>query len=75
MTRVPLVDEALTLIGAFYEVYNALGFGFLEYLYVAAMERELRERASARCLSDHLSQNRYPFLRIRSIQASNGPTE
>ena len=33
-----------SIIGAFYEVYNALGFGFLEHVYVAALERELRER-------------------------------
>lgn len=29
-------------IGAFYEVYNTLGFGFLEHIYVMALERELR---------------------------------
>jgi GxxExxY protein len=33
-----------SVIGAFYEVYNALGFGFLEHLYVAALEHELRAR-------------------------------
>jgi GxxExxY protein len=40
------VDEDLTysIIGAFFDVYNALGFGFLEHLYVTALERELRER-------------------------------
>jgi GxxExxY protein len=32
------------VIGALFEVYNALGFGFLEHLYVTAMERELRGR-------------------------------
>ncbi len=31
-------------IGAFYEVYNVLGFGFLESFYVRALEWELRER-------------------------------
>lgn len=31
-------------IGAFYEVYNFLGFGFLESHYVRALEWELRER-------------------------------
>jgi GxxExxY protein len=35
------------VIGAFYEVYNALGFGFLEHLYVMALETELRERGHA----------------------------
>ena len=41
-----LVDATLTglIIGAFYEVYNVLGFGFLESVYVAALDRELRSR-------------------------------
>lgn len=33
------------IIGAFCAVYNALGYGFLETLYMAALERELRARA------------------------------
>lgn len=43
MTRGELAIERLTysVIGAFYEVYNTLGFGFLEHLYVMALEREL----------------------------------
>ena len=38
-----LVEEQLTqsIIGAFYRVYNQLGFGFLEHVYAAALEREL----------------------------------
>jgi GxxExxY protein len=41
-----LVEEALTkiVIGAFYEVYNTLGYGFREYIYALAMERELIAR-------------------------------
>jgi len=41
-----LVEEELTrsIIGAFYEVYNTLGFGFLEHVYVMALERELLAR-------------------------------
>lgn len=41
-----LVDKDLTgsIIGAFYEVYNTLGFGFLEHIYVMALERELIAR-------------------------------
>ena len=41
-----LLEESLTrsVIGAFYEVYNHLGFGFLESLYASALERELLER-------------------------------
>jgi GxxExxY protein len=44
-----LIQERLTrsVIGAFYEVYNSLGFGFLEHLYVMALETELRERGHA----------------------------
>lgn len=40
------VDGRLTssIINAYYEVYNTLGFGFLESVYVAAMEWELRAR-------------------------------
>jgi GxxExxY protein len=46
MARHELIEEALTysVIGAFFEVYNALGFGFLEHVYVMALERELRAR-------------------------------
>jgi len=42
----PLIEEQLTqsVIGAFYEVYNALGFRYLEQVYTAALERELRVR-------------------------------
>jgi GxxExxY protein len=41
-----LLDEKLThsVIGAFYEVYRQMGFGFAEYLYTAALERELLTR-------------------------------
>lgn len=39
-----LAEEELTqlIIGAFFRVYNKLGFGFLEHVYTAALERELR---------------------------------
>lgn len=41
-----LIESRLThsVIGAFYEVYNTLGYGFLERIYVMALERELREK-------------------------------
>src|SRR5258705_10568964 len=44
-----LLEESLTrsVIGAFYEVYNHLGFGFLESLYASALERELLAREHA----------------------------
>ncbi len=46
MARGELIEERLTqsVIGAFYDVYNALGFGFLEHVYVMALERELLAR-------------------------------
>jgi GxxExxY protein len=46
MTRAALIHEELThsVIGVFFDVYNALGFGFLETVYKAALERELRDR-------------------------------
>jgi PD-(D/E)XK nuclease superfamily len=39
------------IIGAFYEVANELGFGYLEHVYVLALEIELRERGHAVCCS------------------------
>jgi GxxExxY protein len=44
--RAKLIEEELTreIIGAFYDVYNALGFGFLESLYKRAMEIALAKR-------------------------------
>ena len=41
-----MIHERLThsVIGAFFEVYNTLGFGFLEQIYLAALEIELLER-------------------------------
>ena len=44
--RPDLIEEKLTyaIIGAGFEVYNTLGYGFLEHVYVMALERELRER-------------------------------
>ena len=46
MARGELIHERTThsVIGAFFQVYNALGFGFLEAVYTSALERELRDR-------------------------------
>ena len=46
MSRIRLIEEALTesVIGAFFEVYKQLGFGFLESVYSRALEVELRAR-------------------------------
>ena len=41
-----LLEEELThsVIGAFFDVYNTLGYGFLEHVYAMALERELLAR-------------------------------
>ncbi len=46
MPESSLVEERLTrsIIRAYYDVYNWLGFGFLENVYVLALERELLGR-------------------------------
>lgn len=46
MARHELLEEDLTrsVIGGFYDVYNTLGFGFLEHVYVLGLERDLRDR-------------------------------
>ena len=46
MRKEVLIQEQLTrsVIGAFYRVYNTLGFGFFEHVYLVALERELRAR-------------------------------
>ena len=43
----PLLERKTTsaIIGAFYEVYNTLGYGFLEQVYSLALEQELLERS------------------------------
>ena len=46
MNTAELLEEQLThsVIGAFFDVYNTLGFGFMEHIYELALERELRAR-------------------------------
>jgi GxxExxY protein len=46
MNRVGLLEKELTgcIIEAFFEVYNELGFGYLEQVYMGALERELLGR-------------------------------
>jgi GxxExxY protein len=41
-----LIEEELSssVIGCFYDVYNTLGYGFLEHVYSLALERELLAR-------------------------------
>src|SRR5687768_7952610 len=46
MAKGELLLERLTysVVGAFFEVYNELGFGLLEQIYVGALTGELRRR-------------------------------
>src|SRR5437764_11279978 len=46
MHRPDLIEADITrpVIGAFYDVYNTLDFGFLEHIYKSALEKELRSR-------------------------------
>ena len=46
MTVTTLLERETTeqVIGAFFDVYNTLGFGFLEHVYSMALERELVAR-------------------------------
>jgi GxxExxY protein len=73
MARHELVEERLThsVIGAFFEVYNNLGYGFLEHVYVMALERELiaRKHRVAREVAvqvfykgDHLAEQRLDMI-------------
>ena len=41
-----LLEESLTnsIIGGFFAVYNALGFGLSERIYLLGMEQELKAR-------------------------------
>ena len=41
-----LIEKEITndVIGAFFEVYNHLGLGFLEFVYSLALQRELLKR-------------------------------
>lgn len=49
MAKGKLLLEELThsVIGGFFEVYNDLGFGFLEQIYIGALAVELRRRGHA----------------------------
>lgn len=46
MPNESLLHESITgsIIGAFYDVYNELGFGFLEHIYILALDEELKAR-------------------------------
>jgi len=67
MAQVELMLERLThsVVGAFFEVHNSLGYGFLEHLYRAALERELMARG-------HLSVARFLFPFSTKVKRSAG---
>jgi len=46
MRPTELIEKRITrdVIGAFFDVYNTLGYGFLEFVYSLALERELLKR-------------------------------
>lgn len=46
MANPDLIEREIAgdVIGAFYDAYNALGYGFLEHVYAMALERELVAR-------------------------------
>ena len=78
MAQLELVEERLThsVIGAFFEVYNNLGYGFLEHVYVMALERELiaRKHCVAREVAvqifykgDHLAEHRLDMIVDRKL--------
>ena len=58
--RAPLLERELTgeIISAYYECYNALGFGFLESVYRRALAIELRARGH-RCAEEGLIEVQY----------------
>jgi GxxExxY protein len=45
-TSLALLEEETTedIIGSFFDVYNALGFGYREKIYALALERDLRAK-------------------------------
>jgi GxxExxY protein len=80
-----LAEERLThlIIGGFFRVYNQLGFGFLEHVYSAALERELRTRGlrvsreySVRIYYDgsELCQQRLDFVVNEKVVVENKST-
>jgi hypothetical protein len=64
-----LVEERLTgsVIGAFFEVYNNLGYGFLEHVYVMALERELIARKH-RVAREVANRQVYNYLRSPNLE-------
>ena len=66
----PFIETALThqIIGAFYRVYNALGYGFLETVYQRAMAHELTKRG-VRVDREYLSPVFYDGVEVGHYRA------
>lgn len=65
-----------SIIAAFYAAYNGLGFGFLEFVYAAALTRELQARGH-RVQREVLVQIYYkgePLVRQRMDHIVDGAT-
>ena len=56
-------ERTRSIIGAFYDVYNTLGFGFVESVYAAALEHELIVRGH-RISREHAVQVMYKGMQI-----------
>ncbi len=54
MTTIKSSDSVTTqiIIGAFHKVYNSLGFGLLEKVYLSSLLRELKQRG-LKCVTKH----------------------
>ena len=66
-TREKLLEEELTrsVIGAFYGVYNQLGFGFLEHVYANALNLELK------ALGHRVTRELDVTVRFRGVEISH----
>ena len=65
----PLIDEKITrqIIGAFFECYNKLGYGFLESVYRRALVLELRSRGLV-AEEEHPVQVRYKGISVGAFR-------
>ena len=75
MTRGPLLERSTTeaIIGAFYEVYNTLGYGFLENVYSLALAQELVDRGHIVSREVVIFGPKAKFLRV--IQSRRRPNK
>ena len=75
----PHADLTHAIIGAFYDVYNALGSGFREVVYQRALALALEDRGpitvqqACRCLSAHPPLVRHQVERDPRTAVVRGP--